>query len=81
VRTKSFARKSKNTKNENIVIRSVDGKSNNMLYVVDGKEVTKDVFEKMSPETFESLSVLKAESTKIYTKKDVDGVIVVTTKK
>jgi hypothetical protein len=77
VRTKSFARKSKNTK----VIRSVDGRSNNILYVVDGKEVTKDAFEKMSPETFESISVLKAESTKIYTKKDVDAVMIVTTKK
>jgi hypothetical protein len=70
VRTRSYARK------------SADGKSKNMLYVVDGKEVTKDVFEKLPPEQIQSVTVLKdKEQMRIYTEKDFDGVIDIKTKK
>lgn len=64
----------------NIKIRN-DGTSGT-LFIIDGKEVNRDVFESLSPDRIQSISVLKnKEQMKIYTQKDFDGVIVITTKK
>lgn len=82
VRTRSYARKSADEKNINIQIRSENGKNENLLYIIDGKEVTKDVFEKLPPEQFQTVTVLKdKEQMRIYTEKNFDGVIIITTKK
>lgn len=56
--------------------------SGNMLWVIDGLIVNKDVIKDVEPENIESVSVLKDASAKaIYGEKGKNGVIVVTTKK
>jgi TonB family protein len=54
----------------------------NALWLLDGKEVEKDQVEKLSPESIQSMTVLKGEeATKIYGDKAKNGVIDITTKK
>lgn len=59
------------------------GKGGQPLYIVDGKEMSKEEFkDKLSPNQIESIEVLKGESaTKNYGDRAKDGVIVVTSKK
>lgn len=68
------------TKNDNnIFISSDKGKP---LYIIDDKEATKIQIEKLSPNSIESMSVLKGKTaTKIYGDKGENGVIIITTKK
>jgi TonB family protein len=62
-------------------IVSVDGSGNEPLYIIDGKEVSKPTFGTISPETIESVSVLKDDSaTKIYGEKGKNGVVIITSK-
>jgi len=52
------------------------------LYILDGKEINSPTFETISPETIESVSVLKDEkATEIYGEKAKNGVVVITSKK
>lgn len=82
VRTRSYARKSADGKNNGIHIRASGGTNENILFVIDGKEATKDVFEQLSPDQMQSIQVVKdKEQMKIYTEKNFDGVILITTKK
>jgi hypothetical protein len=54
----------------------------NVLYIVDGKEITKEEMENINPENIESINVLKdAESIKEYGEKAKDGVVIITLKK
>lgn len=53
-----------------------------VLFVIDGKEVTKAQFELLEPNKIESMTVLKGENAAaLYGSKGKDGVIVITTKK
>ena len=70
-----------------------DGDSDKMLFIsddsdttplfyVDGKEASKDVLEKMNPDTIEKVEVLKGDkATEKYGDKAKGGVILITTKK
>lgn len=52
------------------------------LYFIDGKEATKEVFDKLDPTTIESINVLKGEKAiKKHGQKGRDGVIEIKTKK
>lgn len=64
----------------NISINSGDGKE--PLYIIDGKEVSKDEITKMDPDKIESVTVLKDKNAiEKYGKKAKDGVIIIKTKK
>jgi len=79
IRTKNFAEKKKA---ENVSPGSVRvrGISNNVIYIIDGKE--SDSLESVNPNDIESMSVLKdVPGIRKYTTRDVDGVIIITTKK
>ncbi|PKQ46107.1 M56 family metallopeptidase [Confluentibacter flavum] len=58
------------------------GKDKHPLILVDGKELPQEEFEKLNPDTVESMTVLKDETaTKKYGKKGKNGFIEITTKK
>jgi bla regulator protein blaR1 len=55
---------------------------NEPLYIVDGKEISKEEMNKIEPDTIESVSVLKGDSAaKKYGDKGKDGVVEITLKK
>lgn len=65
---------------KNIFISDNNGK--NPLYVIDGKEVSKEKIMDMNPESIESVTVLKDKSAiEKYGDKAKDGVIIIKTKK
>lgn len=64
----------------NVFISGDNGKS--PLFIVDGKEVSKEKFKDLNPQKIESVTVLKDKSaTEKYGDKGKDGVIIVKTKK
>ncbi|WP_162558700.1 M56 family metallopeptidase [Robertkochia solimangrovi] len=78
------------TKNK-IVIRQTSEKGNGMvvttnqegtpLYILDGKEITQEELQNLSPENIASISVLKDHSaTNVYGEKGKNGVILITSK-
>lgn len=86
VRTKKFAKEhADKEKSENVALRSggISSINENTVIILDEKEMTKGEFENLHlpADSIKSISVLKGESTKIYSKKDVDAIIVITTKK
>lgn len=65
---------------KNIYISNDNGKK--PLYIIDGKEVSKNKFANIKPNSIESVNVLKGKSAiKMYGEKGKDGVIIITTKK
>lgn len=67
-------------KGKNKVFFSGDGDTK-PLFILDGKEVSKDVIDALDSEKIEKMEVLKGESaTKKYGDKGKDGVILITTK-
>jgi TonB-dependent SusC/RagA subfamily outer membrane receptor len=63
-----------------VMFISEDGDS--PLFIIDGKESSKEAMEKISPDDIESISVLKGESaSEKYGEKGENGVILITTKK
>lgn len=55
--------------------------TNNVLYILDGKEVTVEEVNKIEPNSIESISVLKDENAvKLYGDKGKNGVIIIKTK-
>jgi bla regulator protein BlaR1 len=74
-----------------IILKNSDDKNNinisedenkNPLYIIDGKEVSKEVLVDLKPDTIESVNVLKGKSaTETYADKGKNGVILITTKK
>ena len=53
----------------------------NLLYVIDGKEVDKNVFELTDPDQIESVDVIKGkDEVKKITDRNVEGVIKIRTK-
>jgi hypothetical protein len=53
-----------------------------VIFIVDGKEITKQELEKLNPNSISTVSVLKGESaTKVFGEKGKNGVIVITSKK
>ncbi len=55
--------------------------TDNVLYILDGKEVTAEEVNQMEPNNIQSISVLKDESAlKLYGEKGKNGVIIITTK-
>jgi bla regulator protein BlaR1 len=74
-----------------IILKNSDDKNNinisedenkNPLYIIDGKEVSKEVLVDLKPDTIESVNVLKGKSeTETYGDKGKNGVILITTKK
>lgn len=70
------------TKDENQKSISISKNGIRPLYLIDGKEISKEEMEAIDPNTIESVDVLKDESvTKKYGKKGENGVIMITTKK
>ena len=60
----------------------ISGNPNNLLCLVDGKEVPVEKFTKMDPKTIKNIEILKDKaSIEKYGEKGKDGVILVTTKK
>lgn len=52
-----------------------------VLYIVDGKELSKEEVDKINPNTIESIDILKGTSaTKLYGEKGKNGVIIIKTK-
>jgi len=71
----------KNSNDENNIFFSNDG-DKNPLFIIDGKEVTKDQFVDLKPDSIESVTVLKDKSAiEKYGDKGKDGVIIIKTKK
>ncbi len=65
-----------------LTIRATSGFSGEPLYVVDGIETTSTALNKLSPDSIESISVLKDQSaTILYSDKGKNGVVIITTKK
>ena len=74
-----------------IILKNSDDKNNiyisgdenkNPLYIIDGKEVLKDVLVELKPDAIESINVLKGKSAiETYGDKGKDGVIIIKTKK
>jgi bla regulator protein BlaR1 len=60
---------------------TVIGDLTNLLIIIDGKETTKEKFNKLPAGDIQSISVLKDEAAKIYGDKGKNGVLVITTKK
>jgi beta-lactamase regulating signal transducer with metallopeptidase domain len=53
-----------------------------VLFMLDGKEITKKEMEKIDPNSISTVSVLKGESaTKVFGEKGKNGVVIITTKK
>ena len=60
---------------------STEGLPDNVLYVVDGKEITKGALKKITPDQIASMNVLKGENAiKKYGEKGENGVIEITLK-
>lgn len=91
IRTKSFARKqvpeSQNTVKTgapkmDFNIRQTSTISDNVLYILDGKTISKDEIHNIDPSGIKSIDVIKGkERIQKYTDKGYDGVILITTKK
>ncbi|HLN19858.1 MAG TPA: M56 family metallopeptidase [Bacteroidales bacterium] len=67
----------------NIRIRSTgsDNTLENTLFIIDGKDATREMVESLPPDKIESISVFRnKDQIKVYTEKDYDGVIVIATK-
>ena len=65
-----------------ITIKATGGLTGQPLYVVDGVEATSTILNEFSPDSIESISVLKDKSaTALYGEKGKNGVILITTKK
>jgi beta-lactamase regulating signal transducer with metallopeptidase domain len=83
IRTKNYEKKVKkiNKPSGSIVISSNNSLPDNLLYIIDDKETSKDEFQKIVPSEIESISVIKGkEEVKKFTREDHDGVIIITTK-
>jgi len=80
VRTKSFA--GNNSGDNHVMIVNESSSSENILFIIDGVKADKEAMEKINPSDIENVTVLKDKaSVKIYTSEDVDGVIIINTKK
>jgi TonB-dependent SusC/RagA subfamily outer membrane receptor len=79
----NFTLKYPEEKTDTIKIRDNSFQVNpEVIFVLDGKEITKEELNKIDPKSIESMSVLKGESaTKVFGEKGKNGVIVITTKK
>ena len=62
-----------------VVKIKTDGKE--PLYLIDGKEITREEMNNISPETIDKVEVLKGDSaTEKYGDKGKNGVVIITTK-
>jgi TonB-dependent SusC/RagA subfamily outer membrane receptor len=79
----NFTLKYPEEKTDTIKIRDNSFQVNpDALFMLDGKEITKEQLKEVNPNMIESISVLKGESaTKVFGEKGKNGVIVITTKK
>jgi hypothetical protein len=68
---------------ERIIIRNANNSDlKNTLFIIDQKEASREEFENIEPDMIKTVTVIKdKDQMGAYTKKDYDGVIVVTTKK
>jgi TonB-dependent SusC/RagA subfamily outer membrane receptor len=65
-----------------ITIKATGGLTGQPIYFVDGVETTSTILNELSPDSIESISVLKDKSaTALYGEKGKNGVILITTKK
>jgi TonB family protein len=65
-----------------ITIKATGGLTGQPIYFVDGVEATSTILNELSPDSIESISVLKDKSaTALYGEKGKNGVILITTKK
>ena len=87
---KTFWVTNADNKEEKIIILNDDDKEDNIfisgekdpLYIIDGKEATRDDISELKASFIESVKVLKGEKAiEKYGKKGKDGVIIITTKK
>ena len=63
-------------------VKGVNGFPTGALYYIDGKEVSYEDVEKLNPDSIESISILKenTSATKLYGEKGKNGVIIIKTK-
>lgn len=65
-----------------LTIKATGGQTGQPLYLVDGVETTSTILNELSPDSIESISVLKDKSsTALYGDKGKNGVVLITTKK
>lgn len=65
-----------------IRIGSPSNENNQPLYILDGEPINNKEFQKINPETIESITVLKDTAAKaIYSTRGTNGVIIIKTKK
>lgn len=77
IRTKAFARK-----NATEAKVQVATGSDNVLYILDERAISKDEMNKIESTQIQSVNVIKGkEQIKKYTQGDYDGVVVITSKK
>jgi hypothetical protein len=74
------------TSNKEFVIevhkKMKEEQKSNVLYILDGKEISQNTLKKINPDDIASMDVIKnAESIKKYTQKKYDGVVVIYLKK
>lgn len=79
----NFQLKYPEEKTNTITIRDNSFQVNpDVLFMLDGKEITKQELEKLDPNSISTMSVLKGESaTKVFGEKGKNGVVVITSKK
>lgn len=77
IRTKAFARK-----NAPAAKVQVGTGSDNVLYILDDRPISKDEMNKIEPTQIQSVNVIKGkDQIKKYTQGDYDGVVIITSKK
>ncbi len=70
------------TEDGNKTVEVIKDEDDDILYMIDGKEASKEELEKLDPNMIEKMEVLKGDkATKKYGTKVKDGVILITTKK
>jgi len=58
--------------------KNVRVQKQNILYILDGKEIHQDTLKKINPDAIKSIDVIKnAEGIEKYTRKKYDGVVVI----
>ncbi|WP_091894906.1 hypothetical protein [Polaribacter sp. KT25b] len=78
------SKKSKIIVNEKVVTKKYDNHNldKNILYLIDGKEVSANDIKKLKPENIASLNVIKnKKEVAKYTNKKINGVIIIKLKK
>jgi hypothetical protein len=79
--TKKQTKITQETKNK-IVFNNKHHSNSKVLYILDGKKISDKSLKKINSKRIKSVSIIKSKKEVAkYTKKKIDGVIIITTKK